>query len=187
VNSINCVKKKIEGIIEKSLIPEDLIHSKNTMNWLLKLKPDADNALKIAALAHDIERAVENRKVKRKDYNNYDEFKKVHALNSAEILKKIMEDCKLKKELVKDVFFLVSHHEKGGDERIDVLMYADTISFFQVNIPYYFIRNSVKNTKKRYLWGYRKLPDNLKRVVTNFHYQDKKLEALTKTWVNVNN
>ena len=182
MNSINCVKKKIECIIEKSLIPEDLIHSKNTMNWLLKLKPDADNALKIAALAHDIERAVENRKVKRKDYNNYDEFKKVHALNSAEILKKIMEDCKLKKELVKDVFFLVSHHEKGGDKRIDVLMYADTISFFQVNVPYYFIRNGVKDTKKRYLWGYRKLPDNLKRVVTNFHYQDKKLEALTKTW-----
>ena len=49
MNSIDCVKKNIEGIIEKSLIPEDPIHAKNTLEWLLKLKPDADEALKIAA------------------------------------------------------------------------------------------------------------------------------------------
>ncbi len=66
-----CVKKKIEKIIKNSLVPEDLIHSKNTLEWLLILKPDADEALQIAALAHDIERAIEERKVKRKDYQEF--------------------------------------------------------------------------------------------------------------------
>lgn len=68
MKKIVCLKKKIEKIIKNSLVPEDPIHSKNTLEWLLKLKPDADEALQIAALAHDIERAIEKRKVKQKDY-----------------------------------------------------------------------------------------------------------------------
>ena len=75
-----CVKKKIEKIIKNSLVPEDPMHSKNTLEWLLKLKPDADEALQIAALAHDIERAIGKRKVKRKDYK---EDRKSTRLNSS--------------------------------------------------------------------------------------------------------
>ncbi len=37
-------------------MPEDPRHAENTLDWLLKLKPDADEALQIAALGHDIER-----------------------------------------------------------------------------------------------------------------------------------
>jgi HD domain. len=173
MDSINCVKKKIEGIIEKSAVPEDPIHAKNT--WLLKLKPDADEALKIAALGHDIERAIEEQKVRRKDYISYDEFKKAHALNGAKILKEIMMKCNLRKELVNDVFFLVRHHEIGGDRRADVL--RDSISFFHV--PYYFARNGVEETKKR--WGYEKLAKNLQ--VVKFNYEDDKLGPLVRTWV----
>jgi 3-hydroxyacyl-CoA dehydrogenase len=79
MKEIECVKKKIEKIIKNCLVSEDPIHSKNTLEWLLKLKPDADEALKIAALAHNIERAIEKRKVKRKDYRDYDKFKNAHA------------------------------------------------------------------------------------------------------------
>ena len=46
MDKIDRVKKKIEEIIKKSSVPEDPIHSKNTLQWLLKLKPDADEALK---------------------------------------------------------------------------------------------------------------------------------------------
>ncbi|NIA10036.1 MAG: DUF4202 family protein [Nitrospiraceae bacterium] len=183
MDSIDCVKKKIEGVIEKSIVIEDPIHSKNTLEWLLKLKPDADEALKIAALGHDIERAIEKQKVRRKDYRSYDEFKKAHALNSAKILKEIMEECNVRKELVDDVFFLVSRHEIGGDRRVDVLRDADSISFFHVNLPYYLVRNGVEETKRRCLWGYKKLPRNLQDVVTKFNYEDKELESLVRAWV----
>ncbi len=54
MDNLDCIKKKIEKIIEKSPIPEDPIHSKNTLKWVLKLKPDADDALQIAALGHYI-------------------------------------------------------------------------------------------------------------------------------------
>ena len=112
-NDIDFAKKKIEEIIEKSSVPEDPLHSKNTLEWLLRLKPDADEALRIAALGHDIERAIEERKVRREDYSGFDVFKKAHALNSAKIMAEIMKGYTIHKELVDDVFSLVAHHETG--------------------------------------------------------------------------
>ena len=178
-----CLKKKIEDIIKKSSVPEDPIHSKNTLKWLLKLKPNADEALKIAALGHDIERAIEERKIKRSDYKTYDMFKDAHALNSAKIIGEIMKDCKINQELIDDVYFLVRHHERGGDNTVNVLRDADTISFFDVNLQFYFKRNDEKETKKRWLWGYNKLPINLKSIVAEFKYRDEKLKSLVDTWI----
>ncbi len=183
MDSIDWVKRRIEKVIQKSPVPEDPIHSKNTLEWLLKLKPDADEALRVAALGHDIERAIEERKVRRKDYKSYDEFKDAHALNSAKIIAEIMKECNISKELVNDVVFLVCHHETGGDKRMDVLRDADSISFFQVNLPYYFARNSVEEAKKRSLYSYKKLTDNLKGIVVEFDYQDKELKSLLKAWI----
>ncbi len=182
MDSIACVKKKIEEIILKSSVPEDPIHAKNTLQWLLRLKPDAAEALKIAALGHDIERAIEERKVRREGYKNYDEFKDAHALNSANILVEIMKECNISKKLADDIFFLVCRHETGGTRRGDVLRDADGISFFHVNLPYYFIRNDVEETKKRYLWGYRKLSNDLKKIVGEFNYPNKELKLLVRTW-----
>jgi len=181
MDNIDCVKKRIEQIIKKSPVPEDPIHSKNTLEWLLRLHPDADEALQIAALGHDIERAIEERKVRREDYQNYDEFKGAHASNSAKILAEIMKDCTISKELADDSFYLVFHHETGGTRHADILRDADSISFFHVNLPYYFIRNGVEETKRRCLWGYRRLPNNLKGLVAEFDYQNKELASLVRT------
>ena len=100
MNSIDRVKKSIETIISRSSVPEDPVHSKNTLEWLLELEPDADQALQIAALGHDIERAIDQRKVRRKDFEYYDQFKAAHAHNSAEILKEVMLDCDVDETLI---------------------------------------------------------------------------------------
>jgi len=183
MDNIDCVKKNMERIIKKSQVPEDPIHSENTLQWLLKLKPDADDALKIAALGHDIERAIEERKVRREDYKDYDEFKEAHASNSAKILAEIMNECNISKKLADDIVFLVCHHETGGTRRVDILRDADSISFFHVNLPYYFLRNGIEETKRRCLWGYGKLPKNMQEVVVTFNYNDKELESLVMAWI----
>ena len=74
-NSIECAKEKIREAISKSNVPEDPIHAENTLKWVLYLKFDANDALQIAALAHDIDRANESRKTLRSDFSNYDAFK----------------------------------------------------------------------------------------------------------------
>jgi hypothetical protein len=91
-----------------------------------------------------------------------------------------MKECTTGKELAHDTFFLVCQHETGGTRHADILRDADSISFFHVNLPYYFIRNSVEETKRRYLWGYRRLPDNLKGLVGEFNYQNRELASLIK-------
>ncbi len=180
---MDCVKRKIEEIIEKSSVPEDPVHSKNTLEWLVQLEPDADDALQIAALVHDIERAIEQQKVKRKDYKNYDDFKEAHSLNSAKMLTVLMEECNIDREFIADVTFLVRNHETGGSRRADILKNADSVSFFHVNLPCYFERNGIVETKRRYIWGYGRLSDNLKKIVSEFHYQDREVESLVRTCI----
>ena len=183
MDKINLVKRKIEEVIKGSSVPEDPIHSKNTLEWLLKLMPDADESLKIAALGHDIERAIEKRKVRRQDYKDYDAFKDAHALNSANVLTEIMQACDIDKKMIDEVFFFVRHHETGGTDSIDILKDADSISYFEVNLPLYFVRNTLKETKRRCLWGYKRLSDQGKKIVTELNYQNKEVKSLLKVFI----
>ena len=56
-------------------------------------------------------------------------------------------------------------------------------SFFHVNLPYFFLRNGIEETKRRCLWGYGKLPKNMQEVVVKFNYKDKELESLVMAWI----
>ncbi len=183
MDKINLVKRKIEEVIKGSSVPEDPIHSKNTLEWLLKLMPDADESLKIAALGHDIERAIEKRKVRRQDYKDYDVFKDAHALNSANVLAEIMQACDIDKKMIDEVFSLVQYHETGGTDRVDILKDADSISYFDVNLPHYFLRNNLTETKRRCLWGYKRLSDKSKKIVAELNYQNKEIESLLSVWI----
>ena len=180
MNSIDHVKKSIEAIISRSSVPEDPVHSKNTLEWLLELEPDADQALQIAALGHDIERAIDQRKVRRKDFEYYDQFKAAHAHNSAEILKEVMLNCGVEETLMEQVYDLVNRHEVGGDERSDLLKDADSISYFEVNLPHYYHRHGWDETKRRCLWGYKRLSEKMKTLAAKLTFENDELRALMR-------
>ncbi len=179
-NSLGCVKERIEAVISHSSVPEDPVHSKNTLEWLLRLRPHADEALRLAALGHDIERAVEE-KVKRKDFPDFESFKAAHAKRSAELLKKIMLDCGVEDtSLIERVHALVLKHEIGGDPDSDLLRDADALSFFDVNISLYFERNGWEETRRRALWGLRRLSEGARAFVEDMRYEKKELNTLLR-------
>jgi hypothetical protein len=180
MDSIECTKQKIRAVIAGSKVPEDSRHAENTLDWLLRFEPDADEALQIAALGHDIERALEARKVKRDDFPDYDAFKAVHARNSAEILKGIMEDCGVPQGTASEVCLLVCGHETGGDHRADLIKNADGVSYFHVNMPLYYQREGWEETKRRCIWGYGRLSPRMKEIVENMSHSDEKLMKLLK-------
>ncbi len=180
INSIERVKNTIEAIVAESSVPEDPVHSKNTLAWLLRLKPDADEALQIAALGHDIERAIGQRKVRRADFKDFDEFKAAHAKNSEAILKEIMDECSLPAEISDDICRLVRRHEVGGDERSDLLKNADSISYFDVNLPHYYNRHGWDETKRRCLWGYNRLSEKMKILAAKLTFENDELRALMR-------
>ena len=94
-----------------------------------------------------------------------------------------MTACHTGKRLAEDILFLVRHHETGGTKRADLLRNADSISFFHVNLPYYFIRNGLEDTQKRCLWGFKRLSKDMQKVVAKFHYPDKELDALVRIFL----
>ncbi len=180
MDSIACAKQQILAIISKSSVPEDPIHAENVLEWLLKLKPDADEALQIAALAHDIDRADGKRKIQRADFNDYDQFKAAHAHNSAKILKEILHECQVEQSIVDEACRLVERHEIGGDAHADLLKDADSISYFEVNMPLYFQREGYEETLKRCIWGYQRLSPNMKGICRQITYSHYSLDKILK-------
>ena len=177
-DSIERTKQRIRGIIAGSAVPEDPRHAENTLQWLLRLTPDADQTLQIAALGHDIDRAIEARKVRRADFDDYDVFKAAHARNGARILGEIMVGYAVPSEIADEVYRLVCRHEVGGDAQSDLLKDADSISYFDVNLPLYYARHGWAESKRRCLWGCRRLSPRMRRYLRGISHHDASIDAL---------
>ena len=170
--------KRLHTIIAGSSVPEDLLHAENTLVWLLRLDPQAGQALRIAAFAHDIERAIESKKVLRIDYDDFDAFKASHASNSAKILMEILTECGINRAISLEACSLVSLHETGGNTNADLLMNVDSISYFDVNLPLYYQREGWDETKRRSVWGYHRLSARGKEIVKKLKYMDEMLARM---------
>lgn len=180
MDSIECARQRIREIIAGSRVPEDPRHAENTLEWLFRLEPKSDPALQIAAFGHDIDRAVETRKVRREDFTDYNEFKAAHARSGAAILRAILDKCGVAKSVADEACRLVTLHEVGGDPRSDLLKDADSISYFEVNMPLYYQREGREETLRRCSWGYRRLSVRLKKIARRITYDDEALTRLLK-------
>jgi hypothetical protein len=173
------VRARIGELVVGSAVPEDPRHSTNTLEWLLKFEPEADEALQLAALGHDIDRAVGASKVLRADFSDYDDFKAAHAKHSAEMLLEILQQCGVgDRTLADELYRLVCAHEVGGDTRSDLLVDADSLSYFDVNLPLYRDRNSPEETLRRCVWGYRRLSERARIFAAHLHPPDGELALL---------
>lgn len=177
---LTTIEKEIEQIIEKSTIPEDFQHALNTRHWILRLKPKADWPLQLAALAHDIERAIPQRKIKRSAYADFNLFKKAHAANSAQIVGEILDKYPLNQSIKARIKYLIEHHEFGRDDDPDliVLKDADSLSFFEVNLPLFFQRHNEQETLFRMQWGYARLSNRARSSLKKMNYKNKRLNKL---------
>ena len=151
-----CARRRILERIARSPVPEDPAHAENTLHWLLRLDPGADTALQLAALAHDIERARPQR-LRRDAFDDYDHFKQAHARQGARLLEPLLRHCGLEEAVIREACRLVERHEFGGDPRADLLREADSLSFFEVNLPLYHAREGEAEALRRCRWGVARL------------------------------
>ena len=111
----------------------DAHHLRRTRDWLLVIEPDADEALRLAALTHDMERhfpggpLVDPSRFEPSDpgYNG------AHQDRSAEIVAGWLREQGATDALADDVAHLIRRHELGGDHRQDLLQAADSLSFLE--------------------------------------------------------
>ncbi len=170
-DAMACAVARVRARLALSEVPEDPRHGENTVQWLLRLHPEADEALRLAALAHDIDRATPER-VRREDFRDYDAFKAAHARRGARLLRGILEGCGLEPALVEEACRLVAHHEAGGDPRADILRDADSLSFYDTNLPLYLRRQGPEEALRRARWGWARLSERGRALLRAFRPRD---------------
>jgi len=127
-------------------------HFIRTVYWVKFLNPDADEALRVAAVAHDIERGIRNRQ----DYSHInkndkgfrsDEHLRHHQEEGARIIGEYLHTIGVDDQFIERVKMLVSKHEVGGNDDQNLLKDADSISFFENNVDH-FLEKKVSETSK---------------------------------------
>jgi len=168
------------ALLEGSCVPEDTGHARDTLCWLLRLRPDADWRLKFAAQAHDVDRALPyGKRVHRTDFPDYDAFKAAHAANSARVAEELLHEAGAPRDVVHDVGALVARHEQpGGDARHRALCDADALSFYTHNLPYYLLREGWAESVRRTRWGLRRLSPEARQRLIAFPFADPRIQTL---------
>jgi HD domain len=110
-------------------------HLRRTRDWALELDASASEALRVAALTHDIERREPGGPRLDPRHQSWDdaEYLRAHSERSAEIVDRWLAERAAAQELRADVAELIRRHETGGPGEADVLQAADSLSFLEVN------------------------------------------------------
>lgn len=186
MSKFRSVKEEIEKILENSDCAnptdreKDSTHSRLVLKWVLKLKPGADEALQIAALGHDIDRAIEKRRVKKENFKDYEKYKKEHAKESAKIICEILKKHDFEENFINKVKFLVESHEVGGSKEAEILKEADSLTFFSFDISYYLKDRGSKKTKEKVRFMYERLSEKARKMVNQVKFKNKAVENLFK-------
>jgi len=169
----------IDGFIKTG--SRSVSHHVGVVYWIKKLKPDADEALLIAAVAHDINRSsIKGRKedlklVKESKKGGLDKrFLRRHQKQSAEIIGEFLEKQRADKKLIKRVKMLVSKHEEGGNRDQNLLKDADSLSFFENNIDRILEmipEMGEKKIREKIDWMYNRITSRKAKQIAKPYYQ----------------
>jgi hypothetical protein len=139
-------------------------HLRRADHWLLVLRPDASDALRLAALTHDMERHFPGGPVPDLTIPPGDdlEYRRVHSERSAGIVGEWLRGEGADEETVAEVERLIRLHEVGGDLDADVLQAADSLSFLEVNvdIPYAWARRGdcdLERAREQHTWMFERM------------------------------
>ena len=110
-------------------------HLARTLDWVVELDPEASEALRIAAVTHDIERAFPDPAATWDSARDWDSpaYNRWHQDRCAELVGAWLRERGADPALAGEVETLVRAHEDGGWRDADLLQAADSLSFLDVN------------------------------------------------------
>ena len=143
------VKQFVDESFKNSSHPNTPDHLERTLGWLLKLKPDADEAMQISAYAHDIARAFSSADFEDRPFDDR-EYLNIHQKTGAEIISKFLAENGYNEEIIKRVYNMIARHEDGGDVESDLIKDSDSLSYLErpAHIKPQFIEKLGKNKVK---------------------------------------
>lgn len=110
------------------------LHLECTLHWTLQLDPEAGEALRIAAVTHDIERAFPDPGSQWDPARDWADpaYVRWHQDRCADMMTRWLGEQAAPAALVYAVGALVRAHEEGGWPEADLLQAADSLSFLEV-------------------------------------------------------
>ncbi len=130
------VKQFVKESYEKSATGKSLEHFESAARWAQRLKPDSDEAIIIAAYAHDIARAFRKTNTeqtfKEKEFND-PKILEEHQREGARIVSEFLKKEGYEQGKIERIKNMVGKHEVGGDAESNLIKDADSISYFETN------------------------------------------------------
>ncbi|MCA9308673.1 DUF4202 family protein [candidate division WWE3 bacterium] len=153
---------------------KELAHGRETRDWLLTIAPESTWQLQIAALTHDIERAVpyiEGMTPKKPQRtSNYDEYKQEHAKRSANIVGHILNTFNIKEKDIKLITDIIEKHEIGGYHEVDLVRDADSIRWFDEGYKQYTKAYGIPAAKEKGWWMYKRATQETKDLINSLSF-----------------
>jgi kynurenine formamidase len=109
-------------------------HMQRTLDWALEIDPDASEAVLIAAVTHDAERAYPEGDWDSAVSWNDPEYNRWHQERCAQIVAGWLREQGASPELTAEVERIVLVHEEGGFPEADVVQAADSLSFLETMV-----------------------------------------------------
>ena len=112
-------------------------HLRRTRDWVVRLDGSAGEALRLAALTHDIERREPGGPRLDPKRQAWDDpgYLRAHCERSAVIVDRWLAEHGAQGALRDEVAGLIRRHETGGPPGATLLQAADSLSFLEVNAP----------------------------------------------------
>ncbi len=165
-NRFKVFQKTVIELLGKGLA-EDSGHALNTLQWLLHLESSAAEGLCCAALAHDLERAVDPR-ISRRNSEGFKEYKQRHAERSAQIVAPLLLQSGYSDQEIADICKLIQTHE--SENANPLLRDADLISFFDYNLPIYLDRHGTELTEQRILENLSGASQRARKIINGLEF-----------------
>ncbi|WP_376796330.1 DUF4202 family protein [Thermogemmatispora sp.] len=112
-------------------------HLLRAEEWLRQIYPAASEAMRLAALTHDMERAFPGPDSPRQDPARGPDdpvYLQAHAGRSARLVGDFLRAQQAPASLIEEVMALIQAHEVGGWPEADWIQAADSLSFLEVNV-----------------------------------------------------
>ena len=113
--------------------PYNSTHLLKSLEWVDRLAPDASEAVRLATLTHDMERAFGGPDAIPIKLNDR-AYEEAHSNRSARIVGEWLRANGADEDLAESVESLIRAHEWGGSPDANLVQAADSLSFLQTNV-----------------------------------------------------
>jgi predicted metal-dependent HD superfamily phosphohydrolase len=158
--------------LAKPLVRADYDHALDTWQWTLRLAPDADLAVQLAALFHDVERLASEADARVEHHAaDYQAFKDDHAARGAELAAALLARAGIEAGARERAARLIAAHEHSpqpGDPdaaALSLLNDADALSFFSLNSAGYLDYFGPEATRRKVAYTLRRLRPEARRYL----------------------